>query len=158
VDLSVRGVIGYYLAGDYRLDRKVAVKKTPLERAVAGLLTNCLPRWSDSDIAVDDNGDWAPELLVAVGQTSGRSSIARSRRSSTWGPRLRRRCSSWASMMSTCLEARPSWCCIAGFERLASPPCTWSSRGPTGRRDQVLEQLFAGTFAPLPGLLESRPR
>jgi hypothetical protein len=56
VDLSVRGVIGDYFAGDYRLDRKVEVKKTPLERVVAGLLTNFLARWSDSHIAVDDNG------------------------------------------------------------------------------------------------------
>jgi acetyl esterase/lipase len=64
VDLSVRGVIGYYLAGDYRPERKVAVKRTALERRVAGQLTNLLATWSDSEIAVDDTGDWAPELLV----------------------------------------------------------------------------------------------
>jgi acetyl esterase/lipase len=64
VDLSVRGVIGYYFAGDYRPERKVDVKRTALERSVAGLLTNFLARWSHSEIAVDDRGDWAPHLLV----------------------------------------------------------------------------------------------
>jgi acetyl esterase/lipase len=63
-DLSVRGAIGYYLAGDNRPERKVYVKRTTLERSVAGLLTSVLARWSHSRIAVDDNGDWDPHLLV----------------------------------------------------------------------------------------------
>ena len=45
-------------------ERKVDVKRTALERGVAGLLTNFLASWSHSEIAVDDNGDWAPHLLV----------------------------------------------------------------------------------------------
>ncbi len=31
---------------------------------VGGLLTNFLASWSDSEIAVNDTGDWAPHLLV----------------------------------------------------------------------------------------------
>jgi acetyl esterase/lipase len=64
VDLSVRGVVGYYLAGDYRPERKLGVKRTALERRVAGVLTNFLTRWSHSEIAVDDNGDWDARLLL----------------------------------------------------------------------------------------------
>jgi acetyl esterase/lipase len=64
VDLSVRGVVGYYLAGDYRPETKAAVNRTSLERSVAGLLTNLLASWSESEIAVDDTGDWDPQLLL----------------------------------------------------------------------------------------------
>jgi acetyl esterase/lipase len=64
VDLSVRGVVGYYLAGDYRRESKAVVKPTALERTVAGLLTNFLASWSGSEIAVDDTGDWDSRLLL----------------------------------------------------------------------------------------------
>lgn len=64
MDLSVRGVIGYYNAGDYRQESKVALTPTALERAVARLLTNLLGRWSGAAIAVDDTGDWNPGVFV----------------------------------------------------------------------------------------------
>jgi acetyl esterase/lipase len=64
VDLSVRGVVGYYLAGDYRLESRPNVKPTALERTVAGLLTNFLASWSRSEIAVDEAGDWDAHLLL----------------------------------------------------------------------------------------------
>jgi acetyl esterase/lipase len=63
-NLSVRGVIGYYNAGDYRLENKAAISKSALEQTVTGLLTNVLERWSRSEIAVDDTGAWdAPVFL-----------------------------------------------------------------------------------------------
>jgi acetyl esterase/lipase len=64
VDLSVRGVIGYYNPGDYRLESKAIVKPTALERTIARLLTNFLGNWSGSQIAVDDRGDWDPQLFL----------------------------------------------------------------------------------------------
>ncbi|MHB1413864.1 MAG: alpha/beta hydrolase [Chloroflexota bacterium] len=63
-DLSVRGVVGYYNAGDYRLETKPVVSPTVLERAVKGLLTNFLASWSGSELAVDDTGDWKPQVLL----------------------------------------------------------------------------------------------
>jgi acetyl esterase/lipase len=64
VDLSVRGVVGYYLAGDHRLESLPNVKPTALERAIAGLLTNFLASWSRSEIAVDEAGNWDAHLLL----------------------------------------------------------------------------------------------
>ena len=64
VDLSVRGVIGYYNAGDYRLESQPAVNPTALEQTVARLLTNLLERWSSSEIAVDDAGGWDAHLFL----------------------------------------------------------------------------------------------
>lgn len=64
VDLSVRGVIGYYNAGDYRLESQTAVNLTALEQTVARLLTNLLERWSSSEIAVDDAGGWDADLFL----------------------------------------------------------------------------------------------
>ncbi|MCC7359921.1 MAG: alpha/beta hydrolase [Anaerolineales bacterium] len=64
MDLSVRGVIGYYNAGDYRREGKVVVKPTALERTVAGLLTKFLERWSAAEIAVDSTGDWDSHLFL----------------------------------------------------------------------------------------------
>jgi acetyl esterase/lipase len=64
MDLSVRGVVGYYNPGDYRRERKAVVQRTAVERAVAGLLTDVLERWSGAEIAVDETGDWDPALFV----------------------------------------------------------------------------------------------
>ena len=64
VNLAVRGVVGYYLAGDHRLESRPSVKPTALERTVAGLLTNFLASWSGSEIAVDDAGGWDAQLLL----------------------------------------------------------------------------------------------
>jgi acetyl esterase/lipase len=64
VDLSVRGVIGYYNAGDYRLESQPAVNPTSLEQTVARLLTILLERWSSSEIAVDDAGGWDARLFL----------------------------------------------------------------------------------------------
>ena len=64
VDLSVRGVIGFYNAGDYRLDHQPDVHPTALERTVAGLLTRVLEWWTDSDIAVTDTGGWNAKVFV----------------------------------------------------------------------------------------------
>lgn len=64
VDLSVRGVVAYYNAGDYRLESKAAVNPTALERAVSRLLTNFLASWSGADIAVEESGDWDPKLFL----------------------------------------------------------------------------------------------
>ena len=63
-DLSVRGVVGYYNAGDYRLESKAAISKTALEQTLTGLLTNLLKRWSRSEIAVDDTGAWDAQLFL----------------------------------------------------------------------------------------------
>ncbi len=63
-DLSVRGVIGYYNAGDYRLESKIAVKSTAWEGTVAGLLTSLLGTWSGSEIAVDDTGAWDSNVFL----------------------------------------------------------------------------------------------
>jgi len=64
VDLSVRGVIGYYNAGDYRLESQTAVNPSALKQTVARLLTNLLERWSKSEIAVDDAGGWDARLFL----------------------------------------------------------------------------------------------
>ncbi|PVY95466.1 alpha/beta hydrolase [Actinomycetospora cinnamomea] len=64
MDLTVRGVIGYYLAGDYRPESKVAVNRSAVEKRAAGLLTKLLERFSGSELAVDDTGDWAPQVLL----------------------------------------------------------------------------------------------
>ena len=64
VDLSVRGVVGYYNAGDYRIESKAAVNPTAWERSIAGLLTKVLGRWSGSKIAVDDTGGWDARLFL----------------------------------------------------------------------------------------------
>ena len=64
VDLSVRGVVGYYNAGDYRLESKAAVKRTALERALVGPLTSFFAIIAGSEIAVDDTGDWDPNLFL----------------------------------------------------------------------------------------------
>lgn len=64
MNLSVRGVIGYYNAGDYRLESQTAVHPTVLEQTVARLLTNLLERWSSSEIAVDDAGGWDAHLFL----------------------------------------------------------------------------------------------
>jgi acetyl esterase/lipase len=64
VKLSVRGVIGYYNAGDYRPESQTAVHRTALEQTVARLLTNLLERWSTSEIAVDDAGGWDAHLFL----------------------------------------------------------------------------------------------
>jgi acetyl esterase/lipase len=63
-DLGVRGVVGYYNAGDYRLESKAAISKTALERTLTGLLTNFLERWSRSEIAVDDTGAWDAQVFL----------------------------------------------------------------------------------------------
>ncbi len=64
VDLSVRGVIGYYNAGDYRRESNVVVTPTALERAVRKVLTYIFESWLGSELAVDDTGDWDPHLFV----------------------------------------------------------------------------------------------
>lgn len=63
-DLSVRGIVGYYLADDYTPDPQSAEKRDRLERTVGGPLTDLLARWSGKPIAVDDTGNWDPTLLV----------------------------------------------------------------------------------------------
>ena len=64
VDLSVHGVIGYYNAGDYRLESQTAVTSTAFEKTVARMLTNLLERWASSEIAVDDAGGWDAHLFL----------------------------------------------------------------------------------------------
>jgi acetyl esterase/lipase len=64
LDLTVRGVIGYYNAGDYRLDAQPTDKPSPLERAISGMLTKVLGRWSASEIAVDETGGWDAKLFL----------------------------------------------------------------------------------------------
>jgi acetyl esterase/lipase len=67
VDLSVRGVVGYYNAGDYRRESRAAINPTVLEQTAARLLTNLLESWSGSEIAVDDRGDWDSHLFLGGG-------------------------------------------------------------------------------------------
>ena len=62
-DLSVRGVVGYYNAGDYRLESWPNVKKTLVQRAVTGLLTRVFERVIGAEIAVDETGNWNPRLF-----------------------------------------------------------------------------------------------
>ena len=62
-DLSVRGVVGYYNAGDYRLESWPNIEKSALQRAVAGLLTSVFGRMIGSDIAVDESGNWDGKLF-----------------------------------------------------------------------------------------------
>jgi acetyl esterase/lipase len=64
VDLSVRGVVAYYNAGDYRRESQPLVNPTALERTVARLLTHFLESWSGAKIPVDANGDWDPQLFL----------------------------------------------------------------------------------------------
>jgi acetyl esterase/lipase len=63
-DLTVRGVVGYYNAGDYRLESKPNVKRTPLEQILVGPLTSIFEVFAGSEIAVDDTGDWDPNLFL----------------------------------------------------------------------------------------------
>ncbi len=63
-DLSVRGVVGYYNAGDCRFESRPAVTRTALQRTVARFLTRLLEGWSASEIAVDETGEWDPQLFV----------------------------------------------------------------------------------------------
>jgi acetyl esterase/lipase len=62
-NLAVRGVIGYYNAGDYRQESRPIVKRTALEQAVVGPLTSFFGMMAGSEIAVDDTGDWDPNLF-----------------------------------------------------------------------------------------------
>ena len=64
MDLSVRGVIGYYNAGDYRLESQPAVNPSAVEQTVARMLTILLERWSSAEIAVDDAGGWDARLFL----------------------------------------------------------------------------------------------
>lgn len=63
-DLRVAGVIGFYNAGDYRLERRVVVKKRAWERWAERRLTRVLARWAGSEIAVDEQGGWDARLLL----------------------------------------------------------------------------------------------
>jgi acetyl esterase/lipase len=63
-DLSVRGVVGYYLAGDYRPESKAVVDRAAWEKTVAGLLTGFMGSFTGSKLAVDDTGDWDPQVLL----------------------------------------------------------------------------------------------
>ncbi len=67
VDLSVRGVIGYYNAGDYRLESQPAVNPSAVEQTVARMLTSLLESWTSSEIAVDDAGGWDAHLFLGGG-------------------------------------------------------------------------------------------
>ncbi|MHB1132817.1 MAG: alpha/beta hydrolase fold domain-containing protein [Chloroflexota bacterium] len=60
-DLSVRGVIGYYTAGDYRLESKPVVQRGPLTLAAANLLTGLMEGMSGSKIPADD--EWSAQFL-----------------------------------------------------------------------------------------------
>ena len=64
LDLSVRGVIGYYNAGDYRLESQTAVTPNALEKTVARMLTSVLEKWASSEIAVDNAGGWDAHLFL----------------------------------------------------------------------------------------------
>jgi acetyl esterase/lipase len=64
VDLSVRGVVGYYNAGDYRLENWPDFKKSALQRAVARLLTSLFGRLVGAAIAVDETGNWDARLFL----------------------------------------------------------------------------------------------
>jgi acetyl esterase/lipase len=64
VNLSVRGVIGYYNGGDYRVESQPAVSPTVLEQAASGWLTEFLEWWAGSEIAVDDKGGWDARLFL----------------------------------------------------------------------------------------------
>ena len=60
-DLSVRGVIGYYNAGDNRLESKVAVERGPIAAAAREMLTGLIESWSGSKIPADD--EWSRQFL-----------------------------------------------------------------------------------------------
>jgi acetyl esterase/lipase len=57
-------VIGYYNAGDYRLESRPNVKRTALERTLVGPLTSFFGIVAGAEIAVDDTGDWDPNLFL----------------------------------------------------------------------------------------------
>jgi acetyl esterase/lipase len=64
VNLSVRGVVGCYNAGDLRLENWPNVNKTALQRALTGLLTSVFERLIGAEIAVDETGNWDPKLFL----------------------------------------------------------------------------------------------
>ena len=63
-DLSVRGVVAYYNAGDYRPESRAAAQPNALERTTARLLTRFLESWSGAEIAVEESGDWDAALFL----------------------------------------------------------------------------------------------
>lgn len=63
VDLAVRGVVGYYLAGDYRPEGRLLPDRSPLEWAVEERLTAFFERMIGYELAVDEVGDWDANLF-----------------------------------------------------------------------------------------------
>jgi len=64
IDLSVRGVVGYYLAGDYRPESRSIPNRTAWESAVEKQLTHFFERMIGYKLAVDEVGDWDANLFV----------------------------------------------------------------------------------------------
>jgi acetyl esterase/lipase len=62
-DLSVRGVVGYYLAGDYRPENRIPPVRSALEEAVEGRLTSFFEHMIGYKLAVDEVGDWDADLF-----------------------------------------------------------------------------------------------
>ena len=60
-DLSVRGVVGYYSAGDNRLESKPVIRGGPVEQAIGKLLTGMLESFSNSKIPSDE--EWSASFL-----------------------------------------------------------------------------------------------
>ena len=63
VNLAVRGVVGYYLAGDYRPESRSIPNRTAFESAVEEQLTLFFERMIGYKLAVDEVGDWDANLF-----------------------------------------------------------------------------------------------
>jgi acetyl esterase/lipase len=63
VDLTVRGVVGYYLAADYRPESGSIPERTALEWAIEERLTAFFERMIGYKLAVDEKGDWDAKLF-----------------------------------------------------------------------------------------------
>ncbi len=63
-DLTVRGVVAFYNAGDYRQGSRPDTRKTPWQQTVTKLLTAALEGMSGAKVAVQEDGDWDPKLFL----------------------------------------------------------------------------------------------
>ena len=63
-DLSVRGVVAFYNAGDYRQESRPDARKTPWQQTVTRLLTAALEGMSGAKVPVEESGDWDPKLFL----------------------------------------------------------------------------------------------
>ena len=75
-DLSVRGVVAFYNAGDYRQESRPDTRKTPWQETVTRLLTGTLERISGAKVPVQENGDWDPKLFLGPETAQARGGLA----------------------------------------------------------------------------------